>query len=256
MTDLISIVVPVYNAADYIENTLRMVVAQTWKNWELILVDDKSPDGSGAYIEELLAKEDFQSVKDRVRLISKEQNEGAARARNTGILEAKGEYLAFVDADDVWAPEKLASQIAFMKEHDAAFSCTAYEFGDENAVGTGRFVHPLPVMTYKKALTRTIIFTSTVMFDLHQLTKEEILMPICPSEDTALWWQLLRTGHPCYGLDEVLTIYRRPAKSLSSNKGVAIKRIWYLYREREHLSLIKSLWCMAGWAVRATLRRI
>ena len=111
-------------------------------------------------------------------------------------------------------------------------------------------------LTYDMALTRTIIFTSTVMFDMEKMSREEIMMPHCPSEDTALWWQLLRNGYTAYGLDKNLAVYRRPAKSLSSNKLVALERIWYLYREREHLSLIRSVFCFIGWAYRATARRL
>ena len=248
----ISIVVPVYNAEKYIENTIEMVRRQTYREWELILVEDCSSDNSRIVMEQIINK--LQD--ERIRGIYKTQNEGAAKARNTGIEAATGCYLAFLDADDIWKEDKLAAELAFMKEKNAAFVFTAYEFGDESGVGTGRVVTVPETLTYKKALSRTVIFTSTTLFDLSKISKDLIKMPDVPSEDSATWWQILKAGYTAYGYPQVTTIYRRPPKSLSSNKGKAIKRIWYLYRKVEKLSLITSAVCFIGWALRATLRRL
>lgn len=248
---LVSIIVPVYNAGKYIEETIRMVEKQTFKNWELILVEDHSTDNSREVIQKYL---DVKTC--RIRLILKEKNEGAAMARNTGIDAARGRYIAFLDADDIWMPDKLEKELAFMKEKQAAFVCTAYEFGDERARGTGKIVHVPETLTYKKALSRTVIFTTTVMLDTDKTGKELIHMPIVKSEDTALWWKLLRNGFTAYGLDEVLAIYRRPEKSLSSNKMEAVKRIWYLYRRQEGLSFWCSAYHFVFWAYRAARRRL
>ena len=248
----ISIVVPVYNAAKYIEQTVSMVQKQTYTDWELILVEDCSKDESRKVLQNL-----ENSLRDsRIRVIYKEKNEGAAKARNTGVMAATGEYLAFLDADDIWKETKLEKELAFMKEKDAAFVFTSYEFGDEQGNGTGKFVNVPDTLNYKQALSRTVIFTSTTLFDLKKLGKELVTMPIVPSEDSATWWQILRAGYTAYGFQEVTTVYRRPPKSLSSNKGKAIQRIWYLYRKVERLSLPVSIFCFIGWAVRATLRRL
>ena len=193
---------------------------------------------------------------ERIRLIKKGKNEGAALTRNRGIKEAKGRYIAFLDADDVWLNHKLQRQMEFMEETDAGFVFSAYEFGDEEAVGTGRIVHVPDSLTYKKALSRTVIFTTTVLLDTKKISKDLIYMPNVPSEDSATWWQILRQGHVARGLDEVLAIYRRPGKSLSSNKLKAIQRIWFLYRSVERLSLWDSCVAFVGWAYRATVRRI
>ena len=193
---------------------------------------------------------------ERIRLIRKEKNEGAALTRNRGIKEAKGRYIAFLDADDVWFSHKLQRQMDFIKEKDAGFVFSAYEFGDEEAAGTGKIVHVPESLTYKKALSRTVIFTTTVLLDTQKVPKDLIYMPNVPSEDSAAWWQILRNGHVARGLDEVLAIYRRPGKSLSSNKLKAIQRIWYLYRKVEKLSLPASCVAFVGWAYRATIRRI
>ena len=248
----ISIVVPVYNAAKYIEQTVSMVQKQTYTDWELILVEDCSKDESRKVLQGL-----ENSLQDsRIHVIYKEKNEGAAKARNTGVMAATGEYLAFLDADDIWKETKLEKELAFMKQKDAAFVFTSYEFGDEQGNGTGKFVNVPDTLNYKQALSRTVIFTSTTLFDLKKLGKELVTMPVVPSEDSATWWQILRAGYTAYGFQEVTTVYRRPPKSLSSNKGKAIQRIWYLYRKVERLSLPVSIFCFIGWAVRATLRRL
>ena len=249
---MISIVTPVYNAAAFIRQTMEMVQAQTYTDWELILVDDGSKDESCKRIEDYLK----EKPDERIRLIKKEKNEGAALTRNRGIKEAKGRYIAFLDADDVWSNHKLQRQMEFMEETDAGFVFSAYEFGDEEAIGTGRIVHVPDSLTYKKALSRTVIFTTTVLLDTKKISKDLIYMPNVPSEDSATWWQILRQGHVARGFDEVLAIYRRPGKSLSSNKLKAIQRIWFLYRSVEKLSLWDSCVAFVGWAYRATVRRI
>ena len=248
---MVSIVVPVYNAAKYIKDTIKMVEEQTYKDWELILVDDASRDGSADVIEEVI-----KSRKKRIRLIRKEVNAGAAEARNTGIDASSGRYIAFLDADDVWKSDKLEKQIAFMERTGAAFSFHAYEFGDEQARPTGKIVHVPKTLNFKQALSRTIIFTTTVMFDTEKIDMEIIHMPQVPSEDTATWWRILKSGFVAYGLDENLAIYRRPPKSLSSNKIEALRRIWFLYRNIAGLSVAESLFYFGGWAVRATVRRL
>lgn len=247
---LVSVIIPVFNAGKFIDETIGTVRSQTYGCWELILVDDGSTDDGRGKIEKW-CRED-----ERIRLVVKEKNEGVARARNTGVDHAKGRYIAFLDADDIWRPEKLEKELEFMKEKDAAFGFTAYEFADEEGYETDQWVAVPETLTYKEALSRTVIFTSTVMFDMTKISKDMIKMPEVPSEDTATWWKILRSGYTAYGLDEVLTVYRRPAGSLSANKLVAIKRIWNLYRNVEKLPLACSMWNFVWWAFRATLRRI
>ena len=270
---LVSIIVPMYRAAAYIADTIEMVFSQTYCRWELLLVDDCSGDGSVEAVEKALSAYEHRSsdaVLENVRhieeylcgegkevfLICKNKNEGAAAARNTGMDLAGGQYIAFLDAGDIWVPDKLRKQLVFIKEKQAGFLFSAYEFGDEEARPTGRVVHVPEVLTYKKALSRTVIFTTTVVFDRNIVPDELMRMPRVESEDTATWWQVLRAGYTAYGLDEVLAVYRRPAGSLSSNKFKAVKRIWNLYRGQEKLSVFASAFYFVFWAYRATMRRI
>ena len=249
---LVSIIVPVYNVEKYICETIECVRKQTFANWELLLVEDCSKDNTVAVIQEYLEK-----VKDeRVRLIRQEKNNGAARSRNRGLKEAKGRYIAYLDADDLWVPEKLAKELAFMEDKQAAFAFTGYEFADENGKGLGKVVRVPETLTYKEALKNTTIFTTTVMFDTEKIDKNLLEMPIIKSEDTALWWKVLRSGYVAYGLDENLVSYRRVGKSLSSNKLEAMRRIWNLYRKAEGMSILSSAYHFCFWAVNAVLRRV
>ena len=251
---LVSIIVPVHNAARYLDKTISMVNNQTYRDYELILVDDASTDDSVEQIEK--ARQKYNISSKRIRVISKKVNEGAASARNTGLKYARGRYIAFLDVDDVWHDFKLEEELKFIEEKSAAFVFTAYEFGDENARPTGKIVSVPETLDYKRALSRTIIFTSTVLFDTQKIDKSLLKMPHIASEDTATWWRILQKGYVAYGYNKVTTIYRRPAKSLSSNKFVAIQRIYNLYRQVAHLSVISSVLHLFSWAVRATLRRL
>ena len=247
-----SIVTPVYNVENFIVETMDSVRAQTHQDWELLLVDDGSKDQTRAVIQDYLER----TGETRIRLIQMEQNGGAARARNRGLKEAAGRYLAYIDADDLWEPQKLEKQLRLMEEKGAAFSFTGYEFADENGVGLGKVVKVPATIDYKEALKNTTIFTSTVMFDMEKIPKEKLEMPVIKSEDTALWWRVLREGNLAYGLNENLVKYRRAGKSLSSNKIEALRRIWNLYRKAEGMSIPSSAYHFCFWAVRAVKRRI
>lgn len=248
--DLISIIVPIYNAQNFIKETIETVLNQTIKNFELILVDDISTDNSYKIIEEYIKKD------KRIKCIKLEKKGLAAGARNRGIKEAQGEYICFLDADDLWNNEKLEKQISFMKENQCAFSFTGYEFANYEGVPSGKKVIVPFTINYKEALKNTTIFTSTVMFDMKKLSKEDIYMPNIKSEDTATWWKILKNGYIAYGLNEVLSFYRRSEGTLSSNKIEAIKRIWNLYRKQEKLNTLLSIYNFIFYLKNAIKRRI
>jgi len=252
LEELISIIVPVYNAARFIEETMDCVAAQTYSRWELLLVEDGSSDKTVEIIEDYIRKNDEK----RIRLICQPENQGAARARNRGLREASGRYIAYLDADDLWVPEKLEHELAFMRQKNAAFAFTGYEFVDENGRGTGKVVRVPETLSYKQALKNTTIFTTTVMFDTEKIEKTLLEMPVIKSEDTALWWRILRSGYTAYGLDENLARYRRAGRTLSSNKLEALRRIWNLYRKAEGMGVLNSAWHFCFWAVRAVKRRL
>ncbi len=252
MNETVSIIVPVYNAEKYIVETIEHVAAQTYGDWELLLVVDGGGDASGRVIREYMESRG----ESRLRILENRENMGAARARNRGLREAAGRYIAYVDADDLWMPDKLKEQLQFMRERQAAFVFTGYEFADEQGAGTGKVVHVPERLSYREALKNTTIFTSTVMFDTQKIPRDLLEMPDIKSEDTALWWKVLRNGYTAYGLDRNLVLYRRPAQSLSSNKLEAVRRIWNLYRRAEGLSVPASAYNFFFWAWRAVKRRV
>lgn len=250
MKEKVSIIVPVYNAAEFLEETVETVTAQKETNWELLFVDDCSSDESREVIKRCARKD------ARIRLIEQPENLGAAEARNRGVEEAQGRYLAFLDADDLWKEEKLSRELAFMEKQNAGFVFSGYEFANEKGIGTGKIVRVPKELCYRQALKNTTIFTSTVLFDTEKIPKELIKMPLVKSEDTAAWWKILRSGYKAYGLDENLVLYRRSSGTLSANKLEAIRRIWYLYRKVEGLGILYSFYNFVFYAVRAVLRRI
>lgn len=245
---LVSIVVPVYNAERFLKDTINCVLNQTYENWELLLVNDCSKDNSKKVAKPFLS--------DKIKWIDMNKNGGAALARNKGIEESNGKYICFLDADDLWEKEKLQKQVRFMKEKDCAFSFTGYEFADANGKPNGKKVFIPKKINYKQALKNTIIWTTTVMFDMSKFKKEDIYMPNVKSEDTACWWKILKKIDYAYGLNEILSYYRRTEGTLSSNKFEAIKRIWNLYRNVEKLSLIYSIYCFCLYAFNAVRRRV
>ncbi|MBR5389108.1 glycosyltransferase family 2 protein [Candidatus Saccharibacteria bacterium] len=246
---IISVVVPVHNAEEFIDETIRSILSQTFQDFELLLVDDKSTDSSVKTIESIDDK--------RIKLIKLKENSGAAVARNTGIKRAQGRYICFIDADDLWSKDKLKKQLDFMQKNDCAFSFTSYEFANANGNPNGKVVNVPETITYKQALKNTTIWTSTVMLDMSKLNKEQVYMPnVRRGQDTATWWKILKVVGKAYGLDYVLSIYRRPEHSLSSNKIQALKRTWNLYRNVEKFGIIRSFYYFTLYCINAIKRRV
>ena len=248
---LVSIIIPVYNAASYLEETINSIQEQTYSNWEAIFIDDCSSDNSYNLIKK------YQKEDKRIKLIKNKTNSGAAVSRNNGINHAEGDYLCFLDADDKWHPEKLEKQINFMQELNCEFSFTGYQFADEKCNPNGKIVSVPDKINYQQALKNTTIWTSTVMFDMGKLTKDDIHMPnIKRGQDTATWWKVLKKIQYAYGLNEVLSYYRRTNNSLSANKLTALKRTWNLYRNVEHLNILSSFYNFCWYCFNAVRRRV
>lgn len=237
----LSIIVPTYNASRFIEETIHSVLNQSFQDWELIIIDDCSTDNTVQKLNE------FRKIDQRIRVKVLDENSGAAIARNTGISMASGRYIAFLDSDDLWVPRKLEKQLNFMKENNVAFSFTGYEIITESGEKTGKIIHVPKKIDYQGLLKNTIIGCLTVMIDTQQVGK--IQMPnLRTRQDTATWLSILKRGFEAYGIDEVLSKYRKVENSISSKKIKMARMNWKLYREVEGLSVFKSAWCFINYA--------
>ncbi len=246
--DLISIIIPVYNAEKFITETIQTIQEQTYTNWEAIFVDDKSTDNSKKIIK--------QNLQKNMKLIELSENYGPAIARNKGLEVSKGRYITYLDADDLLAKNKLEVQHKFMRENNYAFSYTSYKQIKKNGK-IGKQVKVQEKLDYKEALKRIRILTNTTMFDVEKIGKELLMMPnLEKTEDVATWWKVLKKGNIAYGLNEPLAFYRRSHNTRSSNKFKSMIKRWKLYREVEQFSFIKSLYYFLNYIINAILRRI
>ena len=248
--ELVSIITPVYNCEKLLATTIDCVIAQTHSNWELLLVDDCSSDDSAKIAKEYAKKD------KRVKYFKLKENSGAAIARNTALENSKGRFIAYLDSDDLWKPEKLEKQVKFMLDNNYAFSCTDYIKIDEEGNELKEIKIPKQV-NYNLYLRNTIIQTVGVMVDTKITGKEVLVMPnIRRRQDAATWCQILKAGHDCYEVPESLSYYRVVTNSLSSNKFKAVKGTWHLYREIEKLPLWKACYCFVGYAFNAVKKRM
>lgn len=231
--NLVSIVMPAYNCAHYIGETIQSVLVQTYEDWELLIVDDQSTDNTPKVVDE------FATQDDRIRYIELEKNSGVAVARNRGIEEARGNYIAFLDSDDLWKKDKLEKQIRFMQEHQYAFTFTSYDLIDEAGNKLNKCVEVPEKIDYDTLLYNTPIFTCTVMYDKEQMG--DVSMPqLNNGEDVATWLRMLKKVPYAYGIQECLVSYRKRAQSLSSGVVTKLIRRWKIYRESEELSFINA----------------
>ena len=243
----VSIITPAYNAARFLDATIRSVAEQSFSDWEMIVVDDCSPDETPA-IAERWAKRD-----PRVRLIRMSKNAGPGAARNEALAEAQGRYVAFLDGDDLWRPQKLEVQISFMKETGATFSFTGYSIIDEQGRPVGRCVRAPERVDYRALLRNTIIGCLTVVLDRAQL--EPLRMPMLRQhEDLTLWYDILKRGIVARGISQDLALYRIRRGSASRNKLRSALHMWKVYREVEGLSVPEALECFTSYAWRACLK--
>ncbi len=242
----VSIIMPSYNAARFILASIASVVAQTFTDWELLIVDDASRDDT---VEQIRAHYQHES---RVRLTVLAQNQGAAVARNTAIEAARGRYIAFLDCDDHWLPEKLEVQLRFMEQTGSSFTFTAYE----KVLETGEQVAVVGVpqrTTYHSMLKTSVVGCSTAMYDSHYFGK--VLMPLVRMrQDFGLWLALLKKTPHGRGIQQVLVRYNVRADSISSNKRNAALYTWRVYRQVERLPLPAALWFFANYAFRGFVR--
>ena len=245
----VTVIMPSYNAERYISESINSVIEQTFDDWELLIIDDASTDGTTD-----LAIH-YQRSDERIRLIVQKTHRGPAYARNFGLSEARGDFIAFIDSDDLWHPEKTTKQLATMEYHHADISYTAYirrRDGDPN----GKIVTVPETVSYHTMLRRNLIACSTGM--VRKSTCGMIRMPqIERRQDHGYWLALLRDRtRITVGVTEPLVWYRIRRDSLSANKFVAAKYSWKLLREVERFHLLKSFWLFTGYAFEALKLRL
>ncbi|WP_411037479.1 glycosyltransferase family 2 protein [Shinella sp. BYT-45] len=237
--DLVSIITPAYKAASYIGETIRSVQAQTHGAWEMLVVEDGSPDDTWKVIAA------HAQADPRVKLI-RQENAGPAMARQKALDHASGRYIAFLDSDDLWLAEKLERQLAFMRERSSAFSYTAFRRITADGSVTGRLIEVPAEMTYRRLLGNTAIATSTVLIDREktgplQMTKTYY-------DDFVLWLAILRRGHVAHGFNEDLMRYRVLGQSVSRNKWRSMRMVWATYRQVVGLDPFSAGAAFAGYA--------
>jgi teichuronic acid biosynthesis glycosyltransferase TuaG len=249
MNSLVSIITPCYNSARFINDCVESAIAQTYINWEMIIVDDFSSDNS-------IHKINILSEKDtRIKKIFLKKNIGSAKARNIAISKAKGKYIAFLDSDDLWAPQKLEKQISFMSKNNIAFSFTTYKSISEDGLSTINIIRAPKKMNYNSYLKNTIIGCLTVVVNREKIGDFEV-PTIRSSQDMALWLLIMKRGFSAYGLDLNLAKYRVVQSSNTANKVTAAKDVWKVYRQVERLSFLFSSWCFLNYVFNAIKKRI
>lgn len=221
---LVSIVLPCYNAAAFLAETLDSVIAQTFGDWECIAVDDASSDGTAGVLE------DYARRDPRIRPRFLPRNGGAAASRNAGLAGLRGRYLAFLDADDLWEAEKLRLQVERLKATGAALSHTSYRFINEAGAPMPGGVKAAPRVDLRRYLRTTEIGMSTAVLDRDQVGAFEFRdIRIC--QDTHLWLALLRRGFISEGLPEPLVKYRVREGQISGSKIAMARQVFALYEE-------------------------
>ncbi len=244
--ELVSIITPMYKGAAFVGETIESVLAQNYQNWEMIIVDDCSPDG-GAGIKEV----NRYTSDPRIKLIASKENRGSSGARNIALQEAKGRYIAFLDSDDIWHPDFLEKQMKFMEEHNAPLVFSSYRRIDE--ISKEELLKPYIVpekVTYRSLLKTCPIFPSTAIYDTKKTPKIFFNEKLGSMRDDYVYWlAMLKDIDYGYGNNEVLVDYRMRKSSVTGNKSKVIKPQWNVLRKVEHLGLIPSTYYLVSWAI-------
>jgi teichuronic acid biosynthesis glycosyltransferase TuaG len=243
---LVSIITPAYRAAQVIPATIESVLAQTWPHWELLIADDCSSDATREVVRKWSARD------PRIKLIELERNGGPAAARNAALALARGRWIAFLDSDDLWLPQKLERSIAFATQQGAALVFTGYRRIAADGSHTGRYIGVPAQLSYRQLLGNTAIATSTVLVD-RSLTGD-IRMQKVYYDDFVCWLGIVQRGLRACGLDEDLMRYRVMQKSVSRNKGRSAREVWKIYRGVLGLGPLAAGWYFANYAGRALLK--
>jgi glycosyltransferase involved in cell wall biosynthesis len=231
---------PSFNSERFISDSLNSILEQTFADWEVIVSDDFSNDKTKYIVYPFIQKD------DRIKLIESDRNCGPALARNKAIERAKGRYIAFLDSDDLWLPEKLEKQINFMTLNKSVLCFTAYGKIDEEG-NVGKTIRAPKRINYKQLLRTCSIGILTAMYDSKQLGKQ--YMPdLFSVEDYGLWLRITRKGYEAHGINEKLAMYRVRKHGISRNKIKKAKYQWRVYRDLEKISFFKSLFYMGFYS--------
>lgn len=232
MEILVSIITPTYNSLNYLDITIQSIINQTYKNWELLITDDCSTDGTWEKLKQY-------SLKDsRIKIFKLAQNSGAGVARNNSIKHAKGRFIAFCDSDDKWVYKKLEKQIEYMLSNDVSFSYSDFFLIDEKDKITGERRFPDKV-NYKDMLLNNYIGCLTAVYDVEKLGKI-YMKDLKNRQDWLLWLELLKQTDYAYNVSEKIAYYRERSDSISSNKLKMMKFNWLIYNKYEGFSFLKS----------------
>lgn len=250
----VSVIMPNYNGERFVGDSIQSVINQTFPSWELLVIDDGSKDQSLNVIHQFTAKD------PRVKLLKttfKKVAHGPAAARNTGIEAARGRYIAFLDSDDLWLPNKLQDQIAFMQASQAPFSFAWYDVITEDGQKIGAKTPPVWTVTYHQLLKDCIIGCLTAVYDSQILGKQLINMhPVDRFADFSLWLKILKITPKAYCLPQIVAQYRLVGGSISANKLHAAKHNWDLLRQVEGLSLLPALYYFTCYAFKGVLTKV
>ena len=244
----VSIITPTYNSIKYIDQVVNCILSQTFTDWEWIIVDDCSSDGTKDYLKSL------DKEHSNIHCFYNKTNLGAGPARNLAIENANGEYIAFIDSDDLWTLDKLEKQIHFMDENDSVMSHTSYGFIDQNgeSIRTVFEVSDHPV-SYENLLKNTEISCLGAIYSQKKLGKR--YMPdIRRKQDYALWLSILKDGHCSDPIKESLAFYRQHKDSATSKKYKLILKHCLFLHNNEGLSWIKSLYCTFWWGYNGIIK--
>jgi teichuronic acid biosynthesis glycosyltransferase TuaG len=244
---LVSIIMPAYNAGRFISEAIGSVLQQTYTNWELLIVEDCSKDQTKQLVEAYVQQD------PRIKAIFHAQNQGVIAARNSALTAAQGQYIAFLDSDDLWLPLKLEQQLELLKKTGKQISYSGYRRIDEHGAVLGE-VAPPPYLDYSTLLKGNELGNLTGIYDCQVLGKE--LFKNYRHEDYVAWLALLKRAGTAVGHTDVLASYRVYSGSLSSNKLKVLSWQWRIYRESEKIPLFKSCWFMLHYAIRAIRKRL
>lgn len=246
---LISIIMPMHNSAAFVGEAIESVLAQSYSEWELIIVDDESTDASVSIVEAYAQKD------SRIRLFRNSKPIKMPSApRNMGLSMAKGRYIAFLDSDDMWLPEKLTQQIPLMQNPQVAIVYSNYEKMTESGKKTGRVIKAPRQADYKKLLRGNVIGNLTGIYD-----KEKVgIVPFLNihHEDYAMWLSILKRGFIAQNTGTVAARYRLSSSSVSTNKYRVLSWQWNIYRNIEHISIMKSTIYFVSYAFKAFLKTL